>query len=233
MSAQLTRLLTDLGEKSSYDAASQCCRCGYCEQACPTYVVTGDETRSARGRNQLVRLLIEHKIVDSGSARDGLDTCLLCGACTANCYARVPTADIVLEGRRMLAGRPPWLARFLTSLLTTHRGLFMRLLKAANLARRTGLSKLARPFLRLAGLPGLALADEHLQEAPMVFLREKLQKRPSVPEPRWLYFAACGTDFIFPRVGEATVHVLEALRGDGNFMDNDCCGLARAIICNG
>jgi len=224
MSATLSRLLTDLGERSSYDAASQCCRCGYCEQACPTYVVTGSETRSARGRNQLVRLLIEGKLSDPASAQDGLDTCLLCGACTAACYARVATADIVLEGRRLLAPRPHWLARLLTWLML-RRGLFALLLKAANLAKRLGLSALTRPWMRLAGLPGLALADAHVREAPLVFLGEVLRRRDPVEDPHWLYFAPCGPNYLYPRVGQATVRVLGALYGDGNFLDNDCCGL--------
>ena len=225
MNERLERLLTDLGERSSYDAASQCCRCGYCEQACPTYVITGDETRSARGRNQLVRLLIEGRLGAPSGAQDALHTCLLCGACTAACYARVATADIVLEGRRRLSDKSPWLARLLTWLLAEHRGLFTLLLRAANLGRRLGVAALARPFLRLAGLPGLALADEHVAEAPLVFLRDRLRRRPVAMNPRWLYFAPCGPDFLYPRVGQATVRVLEALCGEGNFLDNDCCGL--------
>ncbi|MBI5241047.1 MAG: (Fe-S)-binding protein [Elusimicrobia bacterium] len=221
----LHRLITDLGERSDYDAASQCCRCGYCEQACPTYVVTGDETRSARGRNQLVRLLIEGRLSDPASAEDALHTCLLCGACTAACYARVATADIVLEGRRKLTETPHRLARLLTRLLAEHRGLLMLLLKAANLAKRLGLTALARPALRLIGLPGLALAEEHVREAPLVFLEEVLRRRPAVKDPRWSYFAPCGPNFLYPRVGLATVAVLESLRGPGVFMDNGCCGL--------
>ncbi|MDD5656855.1 MAG: (Fe-S)-binding protein [Elusimicrobia bacterium] len=225
MSGGLGRMATDLGERSSYDAASQCCRCGYCEQACPTYVAEGSEVRSARGRNQLVRLLMEKRLERPASAQEALHTCLLCGACQTACYARVPTPDIVLEGRRLLAEKPHWLARVLTRLLAERRGLFELLLKAANLARRLRLSVLARPWLRLAGLPGLAEADARVREAPLVFLRQTLRERPAAARPQWLYFAACGTDYLFPRVGRATVAVLEFLRGPGNFMENDCCGL--------
>jgi glycolate oxidase iron-sulfur subunit len=84
---------------------------------------------------------------------------------------------------------------------------------------------MARPLLRAIGLPGLALAEAHVQEAPLTFLCEILRRRPSVAQPRWLYFAACGPNYLFPRVGRATVRVLESLRGGGNFMENDCCGL--------
>ena len=75
----LRRLLTRLGERSVYDAASQCTRCGFCEQACPTYTATGREAYSSRGRNQLVCALIEKRLAKPGAAADALGTCLLCG----------------------------------------------------------------------------------------------------------------------------------------------------------
>jgi glycolate oxidase iron-sulfur subunit len=109
--------------------------------------------------------------------------------------------------------------------MAEHRGLFVLMLKTANLAKRLGLTALARPILRVIGLPGLALAEEHVQEAPLVFLYEILRRRPPVAQPHWLYFAPCGPNFLYPRVGQATVSVLEALHGGGNFLDNDCCGL--------
>src|SRR5437016_4672898 len=98
----LNKLQTEQGDKTVYDAVSQCSRCGYCEQACPTYVVSGKEHFSGRGRNQVVRMLLEGKFNDPQAASEALSTCLLCGACTSACYAHVPTADLVLEGRRML-----------------------------------------------------------------------------------------------------------------------------------
>jgi glycolate oxidase iron-sulfur subunit len=221
----LGRLITDLGERSTYDAASQCSRCGYCEQACPTYVATGRESQSARGRNQLVRLMLEGKLKDNAAAQEALSTCLLCGACSTACYAHVPTADIVLEGRRMLMERPPWLARFLTRLLVDHPAFFAVLLKAAYALKRWGFSRLGRPFLRLAGFGGLAEADAHVEEAPSRFLFEILRRRKPAAEPAWRYFAPCGPNFLFPRVGLATVKALESFRGPGAFLDNGCCGL--------
>jgi len=225
MSETLGRLATDLGERSTYDAVSQCSRCGYCEQACPTYVATGQESKSGRGRNQLVRLILEGKLRDSEEAREALSTCLLCGACTAACYAHVPTAEIVLEGRRLLWEKPHWLARLLTRLLARNPRRLAGLLKGAYFLKRWGVSRLGRPLLRLAGLGGLAEADAHLDEAPREFLVEKLGGMRAAQEPAWLYFAPCGPNYLFPGVGLATLEVLEALRGPGRFLDNPCCGL--------
>lgn len=227
MGELLNRLITDLGDRSTYDAASQCSRCGYCEQACPTYVVTGQESKSGRGRNQIVRMLLEGKLKDPQEAKEALSTCLLCGACSTACYAHVPTADIVLEGRRMIYGKAHWLVRTFSRLLVTSPGLLALLLKSANLLKRLGLSKLGSKtgLLTLFGMGGLAIADEHVEEAPLEFLEDILKAKPAVEKPAWFYFAACGSNYLYPRVGIATAKVLDADRGTGTYVKNSCCGL--------
>lgn len=221
----LGRLLTDLGERSTYDAASQCSRCGYCEQSCPTYVATGREDYSPRGRNQLVRLLLEGKLKDKASAKEALSTCLLCGGCQTICYAHVPTPDIVLEGRRMLEGKPPIAARALTGLLLRREKLFVFLLKFAYTLKRLGISKAAQPLLRALGLRGLAAADEHVHDVPSRLLFEMLRQRKWSDKPAWMYFGACGTNYLYPRVGLATIKALTSKEGEGGWLDAGCCGL--------
>lgn len=226
MGSVLGRLVTDLGERSTYDAASQCSRCGYCEQACPTYVATGRESRSGRGRNQLVRRVLEGGPSGSPELREALTTCLLCGACTSACYARVPTADIVLEGRRMLGTAPRWVERLL-SFVVGRPSLLAGALKASFVMKRLGLSTLAAKsgLLRLLGLRWLAVAEGHLEETPGEFLTESLKRMPVADRPTWLYFASCGPNYLFPRVGLATFKALSALRGPGRLLASPCCGL--------
>ena len=225
MSETLGRLKTDLGERSTYDAASQCSRCGYCEQACPTYVATGHESKSPRGRNQLLRLMLEGKLSDPKTAEEAFATCLLCGACSTACYAHVSVPDLVLEGRRMLREKPHWLTRTATRLLVDRPGLFAFILKTAHLLKKLGLSRLGRPFLSKLGLHGLAEADKHVKDVPLTFLSGLLKTKPKVAAPEWLYFAPCGPNFLYPKVGQATVAVLDELKGPGNSLDNGCCGL--------
>lgn len=230
----MTKLLTEQGVRSLYDAVSQCTRCGFCEQACPTYVVTGREAWSGRGRNQLVRMMIEGKFKDRRSAEEALSSCLLCSGCTSACPARVPTADIVLEGRRLLrAGRHPWLARLLSHLLTKRPAILAGLLRWGCRFKRWGLAGLlARTrILSLLGLRGIESAINHVDEAPKQFLYEYLESgagavsREPNDRPNWLYFAACGTNYLLPRVGKATTSVLKTLKGPGKFLSNPCCGL--------
>jgi glycolate dehydrogenase iron-sulfur subunit len=226
MSEPLGRLLTFLGERDDYDAVSQCSRCGYCEQACPTYVATGREAYSPRGRNQIVRQMLEGKLDDRASAEEALSTCLLCGACMTACYGRVATPDLVLEGRRRLRPRPHWLVRGLSRLMIVNPGALARLLKLGYFFKRLGLSRLGRPFLRAAGLPVLAAMDAHVDEAPRRLLDEELDAlRAGGEGAAWTYFAPCGPRYLFPRVGLATWRALTALQGRGRFLENSCCGL--------
>ena len=153
----LASLLTDLGEKNLYDAAAQCNRCGYCETSCPTYMLTGRETISARGRNQFVRMLVEGKAGNAEDAAESLSTCLLCGACSSACYAKVPTPDIVLEGRRALDGYGDnFFARAAVGALLNAPALFGLWLKLAYLVKRTGLPRLAAlmGLYDFIGMPG-------------------------------------------------------------------------------
>src|SRR4051812_40058382 len=104
MSAFLERLKTQQGDKDAYDAVSECSRCGYCEQSCPTYVASSKETMNPRGRNQLFRMILEGKLNDPKPAEEAFSTCLLCGACSSVCYAGIKTSDLVLDGRRRIRG---------------------------------------------------------------------------------------------------------------------------------
>ncbi len=229
----LGNLLTDLGEKNLYDAAAQCNRCGYCETSCPTYMLTGRETISARGRNQFVRMLVEGRAKNPDLAAESLSTCLLCGACSSACYAKVPTPDIVLEGRRALTGYGEgFFSRAAVSGLLNAPKLFAFWLKLAYLAKKTGLPRLAARMglYDFIGMPGLAEAESSIEHAPLRFAAELLRGDPSLSpagkrQVNWAYFAACGPNYVFTETALATVRVLKRSSGDGVFIDNHCCGL--------
>lgn len=229
----LGNLLTDLGEKNLYDAAAQCNRCGYCETSCPTYMLTGRETISARGRNQFVRMLVEGRAKNRDAAAESLSTCLLCGACSSVCYAKVATPDIVLEGRRALTGYGEgFFARAAVAGLLNAPRLFGFWLKLAYLAKKTGLPRLAARMglYDFIGMPGLAEAESSIERAPLRFAAELLRGDPALAPAgkrpvNWAYFAACGPNYVFTETALATVRVLKRTSGEGVFIDNHCCGL--------
>ncbi len=229
----LGALLTDLGERNLYDAAAQCNRCGYCETVCPTYMLTGRETISARGRNQFMRMLVEGRAKNAADAEEALSTCLLCGACSTACYAKVPTPDIVLEGRRELNGYGDnFFARAAVRTLLNAPGLFAFWLKLAYLVKKTGLPRLAAKMglYDFIGMPALAEAEGSLDRVPLRFAGEIFRKDPALsPHGKtavnWAYFAPCGPNYVFTDVALATVRVLRRFAGEGVYIDNQCCGL--------
>ncbi len=229
----LASLLTDLGERNLYDAAAQCSRCGYCETVCPTYMLTARETLSARGRNQFVRMLVEGRATRVSDAAEALSTCLLCGACSSACFARVPTPDIVLEGRRSMTGHGNgFFARAAIRALLDAPKLFAFWLKLAYLAKRTGLPRLAAKMglYDFIGMPALSGAEAAVTNAPLRFASELLRRDPELSAEAgrradWVYFAPCGPNYIFTEVALATVRVLKRHSGQGIFFDNQCCGL--------
>ena len=84
---------------TDYDAIAQCNRCGFCQVACPIFRSTGNESGVARGRLALLRALIEDRLQWSQELEEPLYDCLLCGACTSNCFPAIPTSDLVIKAR--------------------------------------------------------------------------------------------------------------------------------------
>ena len=72
---------------------SKCNRCGFCQDVCPTYAVTGNEFDVARGRIRMMRILEENgdDLTAEKAILTQVDQCLLCGACVENCPSNVPT----------------------------------------------------------------------------------------------------------------------------------------------
>ena len=59
-----------------------CIHCGLCLEACPTYVITGDENDGPRGRLYLMRAVSEGRLANtSESFSKHIDRCLGCRAC--------------------------------------------------------------------------------------------------------------------------------------------------------
>ena len=59
----------------------KCVHCGFCLQACPTYVETGLEAESPRGRIALMKAVNEGRIEMTESVVSHWDLCIQCRAC--------------------------------------------------------------------------------------------------------------------------------------------------------
>ena len=115
-----------------------CVHCGFCTATCPTYVVTGDERDSPRGRIYLIKDLLETGRAPTDDDVWPIDHCLSCNACMTTCPSGVEYRRLIDHARVLVETR-------------YQRPLPDRLMRAA-LARLLPSRKLLALGLRLAAL---------------------------------------------------------------------------------
>jgi glycolate oxidase iron-sulfur subunit len=208
---------------------ARCVHCGFCLQACPTYLELGMETDSPRGRIALVDALTSGRAAASPSLLQHLDLCLECRACETACPSSVPygrimetaRATVVEDGRRPLA----WRLRIgAMRQLLPHRRRLTALMAGARLYQRSPF----KAFVQRTGVlrrlaPPLAAAEASLPELPA---------RPFTPSPqpasltrRVALLTGCVMPHLYPRTHEATVRVLNRLGYRVEFPESQtCCG---------
>jgi glycolate oxidase iron-sulfur subunit len=215
-----------------YDEVAKCGRCGFCQPTCPVYTATAREAHVARGKNMLFRNIIEGETALEPDLREAFENCLLCRACTANCFPAVKTDLLVLAFRETYGKRfgRPTVQRWIFRRLLPYPKRMSRIIGLLWLARRLGLAGVAKRLglLRMIN-PKLEKAMEIREEVPAGFLRTRLKRRVR-PEraPSRLkvgYWISCGYNYMLPEVGEATVDVLEENGMEVEVLPNACCGL--------
>jgi len=214
-----------------YDEIAQCNKCGFCQVACPIFRSTGHESGVARGRLALLRALIEGRLDWNKELEEPLYDCLGCGACTANCFPAVPTADLVTKARTEYlekVERKPIHQMLFDYLLPYPRRLHLAA-RAVALGKNTGISSMARALglLRIFGRD-FSRAEEIIEKLPPLPFRDKF--KPGVYEGfgesmRIGYFVGCGVDVIQQEAGEATLEILKKIGKSITILNNCCCGL--------
>jgi glycolate oxidase iron-sulfur subunit len=79
----------------SYELFLDCVHCGLCTASCPTYVETGNENDSPRGRIYLMRGVTDGRIALNHDVRRHLELCLDCRACESACPSGVQYGRLI------------------------------------------------------------------------------------------------------------------------------------------
>ena len=86
---------------------SRCVHCGLCLNACPTYLITGLEVESPRGRIHMAKLVSDGRSELTASIQAHWELCLQCRACEAICPSGVPYGRIQEGARAQLDAAAP------------------------------------------------------------------------------------------------------------------------------
>lgn len=206
----LPALETPLGMRSFGQSVAFCNRCGLCLQSCPFYILSLEETFSPRGYNQTLRFLLRGELSAARNRKKLLESslsCTLCGRCMQACPGQVPTAQHLLELRRLL-GKSflPFTLRFLMRLRSKHTGLFYGLAHIGLFLQRVGIIKLLR-FSGLSCLIGLRWVNQLDQMIPPSSKQSRKQWKEIVhkteEDPSLIYIPSLETELFLPEVGSA------------------------------
>jgi glycolate oxidase iron-sulfur subunit len=137
--------------------SEHCVHCGFCLQACPTYLALDDENDSPRGRIVLMKAIADGTLSDDDAdAQLHLDRCLGCRACETACPSGVPYGELLELTRERAAARRalPVVARVILFVFARPMLLAVAMWKA-RVFRATRIPSL---LARLPGRTGFAMA---------------------------------------------------------------------------
>ena len=202
----------------------KCVHCGFCTATCPTYVMTGDERDSPRGRIWLMRELLETP--DSVSKDTGfhLDRCRGCLACTTTCPSGVDYHHLIEIGRdrldrqvrRPLADRA---MRRMLALVIPHARRFRLIIRLGRIGR------VFSPLLPSSMQAALAKLPKRLGKFDRVGAKT-MQFEPRVKAVRHvLLLAGCAQRALDPSINASTIRVLNKLGVKVTVREEaHCCG---------
>jgi glycolate oxidase iron-sulfur subunit len=220
-----------------YERFLDCVHCGLCTSACPTYLETGNENDSPRGRIYLMRAVTDGRIALTPSVTRHLELCLDCRSCETACpsgvqYGRLiepfragmATGEIAVPaesstGQRSPPQPPGWFERFILHGLFPYPVKLRRSLTLARWSQKLGLDRAAEALGLTKLLPEKLRRMHRLLprlEAPLPPLPERLPPltvdgRPTSdpPRARVMLFTGCVADAMFRSTHWATARVLQ------------------------
>ncbi len=184
-----------------------CVHCGFCLQACPTYLTLEDENDSPRGRIVLMRALVEGTLPPTDAdVRTHIDRCLGCRACETACPSGVPYGQL-LEGTRATLARVspnPWIARFILFVFARRPLLWLAMMGG----RVTRALRVSALLSRIPGRVGFAMAMLEATRSPVQradYIASSDGTRGSVA-----LLTGCVMEGLFADTNRATARTLEA-----------------------
>jgi glycolate oxidase iron-sulfur subunit len=135
-------------------AALRCVHCGLCLPVCPTYLETGNENLSPRGRIYMMRQLQAGRAPLQPAVIQPVDSCLGCLACQPACPANVNYPELLdhtrdyIEHHHRRGAKETFLRRWMIETMLPHPRRMRLGLAALRLIRRLRMEKALPKFLQ-------------------------------------------------------------------------------------
>lgn len=227
------------GVKLSQALLDSCIHCGLCLPACPTYLATGRESESPRGRIYLINKWQEEGGALEPRAIEHLESCLGCLGCQTACPSGVNYEEILNQTRPALAERRSGLTRFIMRFsfaqLLPHYG---RLKILGMLLRMVQMLKLdtmvaGLPFIKNGSPGGLMRKIADFQMFTPVVPPHRPLPSKSIPQAKnssssndrsASLFSGCVMDVFYNHVNHAALQVMVRQGTTVTVPAQTCCG---------
>jgi glycolate oxidase iron-sulfur subunit len=213
-----------------YDQSLACIHCGLCLSSCPTYLETGNENDSPRGRIYLMRAVQEGRLALGETAVTHIDRCLGCRACEAVCPSGVQYGNLLEHTRDHVernVSRSAWqnlLRRVVIEKVFPNRALMKLALIPARLAKATGAERLLPRFAREA----LSLIPDDLAAGNLPEFSPASRSGDRRPG-RVGFIRGCVMDVMFGSTNANSVRLLNVAGHDVVIPPSQgCCGALHA-----
>ena len=203
-------------DRQGFEGLDSCVHCGFCLQACPTFLATGDEADSPRGRIELMRELETGELAPGdASVAVHLDRCLGCRGCEPVCPSGVRYGQGLEAARALLTARRgvPFLVRAALAALTT-TGLSRVTYALARAARATGLPRRLAGWGRVRFAMGMLAATKAVRNAEFGMRNRSSRVHSAFRTPHAALtpvtlFRGCIMEGLFSHVHDATIRTLQ------------------------
>lgn len=217
-----------------------CVHCGFCLQSCPTYLQTGLEAESPRGRIALMKGVSSSRISITEKVSNHWDLCIQCRACEAACPSGVPYGELIEAVSFQLArvNKPSLLSRILTTIalekILLNRKILEFFVRLMRLYQRWGFQWLVRKTKILKLFPKfLSNMETIMPEIPDKFFKydgRVISTKPIV-RSRVALLNGCIMPFVH---GPSMESAIEVLTENGCEVvipaDQTCCGAIHSHI---
>lgn len=209
------------------DILHRCVHCGLCNATCPTYVLSGDERESPRGRIYLIKSMLESGRAPRAAQTRHIDSCLNCLSCVTTCPYGVDYKHLIdfARGHVEEKGSRGPVERL------TRQAFLMIMPEPSRLRQLLRYGRLVRPVSRFLRRIGLREVAAMLELAPTGLLPSASYGGPGVAATkldrryRVALLAGCTQQVMRPEITDATIRLLARRGVDVEVAPGaGCCG---------
>lgn len=229
---ELHIVLLDNGRRKMYNDEKfqktfQCIRCASCLNVCPAFQLVGGHVYGHIYTGGIGTILTNF-LNSEKDAQNPQNLCLQCGKCAEVCPGKLDIPEMILEMRNRMGEKEglPFAQKFVLDVVSNRR-VFHSLLRVASKAQKPFTK--GQPVIRHLPMFLSGLTEKKslpaVAEIPFRDVFKTIKQDIKKPKGKIALFAGCLLDFVYPKIAEGVISVLNEKGYQVVFPEGQsCCG---------